>query len=382
MPNIMLKKSSISAISRQIERMQSETEDAEKKIRSALNGLDFEVASKQNIRNCLNSLITSANRQGNLSGQYKNAFLNVTNSVTEGDSKYGNRSQSILEKIKTFVEDTTKKFKDLFMRNRLAKISAVTGLFIISPITVITVADIKLLEKIASIVKGWKQTPGEAIPITPPGILEKYTEKETSETDENDLNSTDETNSAPADNIPNENVQTNGNIKGYTGSSKDLTAGAYGDYNVIQGFDEKYVYCQKNSDNSDFRANGCVSTSDAMVGAMTKGHDVNPEITFVNGQTTWGNAQTDAIPGSKTWSAERRYTEIYNQINSGNAVVIRVTGHSMVAVGVKNGCDPNNMSAADVLIANPGTGKISNLQEYLTSSRRQLDNSWSLRVAK
>ena len=155
MPNIMLKKSSISAISRQIEKMQTESEDAEKKIRSALNGLDFEVASKQNIRNCLNNLITSANRQGNLSGQYKSAFLNVTNSVVESDSKYGNRSQSIFEKIKTFVEDTTKKFKDLIINNRLAKISAVAGLFIISPITVITIADIKLLERIASIVKRW-----------------------------------------------------------------------------------------------------------------------------------------------------------------------------------------------------------------------------------
>ena len=95
-----MQKASISSVRWQIEKMQAESENAEKKIRSALNGLDFEVASKQNIRNCLNTLITSANRQGNLSGQYKSAFLNVTNSVTEGDSKYGNRSQSIFDRIK------------------------------------------------------------------------------------------------------------------------------------------------------------------------------------------------------------------------------------------------------------------------------------------
>lgn len=384
MPNIMLKKSSISAISRQIERMQSETEDAEKKIRSALNGLDFEVASKQNIRNCLNNLITSANRQGNLSGQYKSAFLNVTNSVTEGDSKYGNRSQSIFDRIKMTLRTGGESLHDFLFRNRIRKIMSIAGAFIVAPVCVITTIDIKLLEKMANISKNWFTTTAYAADNEPIviGVDPTKVKEDNSTTESNNNSGNTDTNSAPADNIPNENVQTNGNIKGYTGSSKDLTAGAYGDYNVIQGFDEKYVYCQKNSDNSDFRANGCVSTSDAMVGAMTKGHDVNPEITFVNGQTTWGNAQTDAIPGSKTWSAERKYTEMYNQINSGNAVVIRVPGHSMVAIGVKNGCDPNNMSAADVLVADPATGKISSLQECWGHYGGRLDNSWSLLIDK
>ena len=128
-----MQKASISSIRRQIEKMQAESENAEKKIRSALNGLDFEVASKQNIRNCLNNLITSANRQGNLSGQYKTAFLNVTNSVVESDSKFGNRSQSIFDRIKKYAEGVLTDIKNFFIKNKLEKYAAVTGLFLINP---------------------------------------------------------------------------------------------------------------------------------------------------------------------------------------------------------------------------------------------------------
>ena len=387
MPNIMLKKSSISAISRQIERMQSETEDAEKKIRSALNGLDFEVASKQNIRNCLNNLITSANRQGNLSGQYKSAFLNVTNSVTEGDSKYGNRSQSIFDRIKMTLHTGGESLHDFLFRNRIRKIMSIAWAFIVAPVCVITTIDIKLLEKMANISKNWFTTTAYAADNEPIviGVDPTKVKEDNSTTESNNNSGNTDTNSAPADNIPNENVQTNGNTKGYTGSSRDVSGGAYGDYSVVNGFDEKYVLNQYDYDlrQSDGSNGGCTSTSDAMVGAFKNNQYYNPEDDWPgpgHGGARW--THTKSIEGSSSWSDGRRYTEIYNQVNSGNAVVIRVTGHSMVAIGVKNGCDPNNMSAADVLIANPGTGKISNLQEYLTSSRRQLDNSWSLRVAK
>lgn len=129
---------------------------------------------------------------------------------------------------------------------------------------------------------------------------------------------------------------------------------------------------------------GCTSTSDAMVGSFKHGEYYNPEDDWPGpgkGGARW--THTQSIEGSGTWSTEQRYTEIYNQINNnGNAVVIRVTGHSMAAVGVRNGCDPANMTANDVLVANPGNGKICTLQEYLDKSGRSLDNSWSLRIPR
>ena len=386
MPNIMLKKSSISTILRQIERMQNETEDAEKKMRSALNGLDFEVASKQNIRNCLNNLITSANRQGGLSGQYKSAFLNVANSVTEGDSKYGDRSQSIADKIKITIQSSSKHIKYFLFQNKIRKIMALTGAFIASPVCIITAIDIKLLEKMANISKNWFTTTAhasESEPIVTGADSTKVNKDNIATESNNSVNTA--TDSTPADNTQNENIQTNGNIKGYTGSSRDVSVGAYSDYSVVSGFDEKYVLNQYDYDlrQSDGSNGGCTSTSDAMVGAFKNNQYYNPEDDWPGpgkGGARW--THTKAIEGSNTWSTERRYTEIYNQVNGGNAVVIRVSGHSMVAVGVKNGCDANNMSAADVLIANPGTGKISTLQEYMNRSGRKLENSWSLRVAK
>ena len=130
---IGLQKASISSIRRQIEKMRSETESAEKKIRSALNGLDFEVASKQNIRNCLNNLVVSASKQGDLSAQYKNVFLNVTNSVVESDGKFGNQSQSIFDRIKKYAEGVLSDIKDFFIRNKIEKYAVVAGLFLISP---------------------------------------------------------------------------------------------------------------------------------------------------------------------------------------------------------------------------------------------------------
>ena len=157
-----MQKASISSIRRQIEKMQSESESAEKKIRSALNGLDFEVASKQNIRNCLNTLITSANRQGGLSEQYKTAFLNVTNSVVESDGKFGNQSQSICDRIKKYVEGAASDAKKFFFKNKIAKYAALAGLFLISPVTAIAVADIELLKNKG---KDIKETYGNAVKV-------------------------------------------------------------------------------------------------------------------------------------------------------------------------------------------------------------------------
>ncbi len=144
-----MQKASISSIRRQIEKMQAESENAEKKIRSALNGLDFEVASKQNIRNCLNTLITSANRQGSLSGQYKTAFLNVTNSVVESDGKFGNQSQSICDRIKKYVEGAASDAKKFFFKNKIAKYAALAGMFLTNPLGVVMTSAVFPNSKIA-----------------------------------------------------------------------------------------------------------------------------------------------------------------------------------------------------------------------------------------
>ncbi len=129
---IGLQKASISSVRWQIEKMQAESENAEKKIRSALNGLDFEVASKKNLQSRLKGLKSSAERQSALGKQYKDAFLKVTGNVADTDNKYGNKSNSILDKIKKFAENSVGNIKNLFVKSKLIKYAATAGLFLSS----------------------------------------------------------------------------------------------------------------------------------------------------------------------------------------------------------------------------------------------------------
>lgn len=127
-----MQKASISSVRWQIEKMQAESENAEKKIRSALNGLDFEVASKKNLQSRLKGLKSSAERQSALGKQYKDAFLKVTGNVADTDNKYGNKSNSILDKIKKFAENSVGNIKNLFVKSKLIKYAATAGLFLSS----------------------------------------------------------------------------------------------------------------------------------------------------------------------------------------------------------------------------------------------------------
>lgn len=416
MANIMLQKSSVSAIRRQLEKMQSETENAEKKIRSALNGLDFEVASKQNITNSLGRMITTADRQGNLSGQYKGAFLNVTNSIVDSDGKFGNQSQSIFERIRSFVEDKTRQIRDFIISNNINKIGIIAGLFIATPVTIITIADIKLLERIAAIVRSWiagapvsingndneidleaqreaereaeAQREAQKKQEEMDNVKTQYSDKlkrlgYSDENIENARNSSDDM--AALEEKYNQMIDS-APIKVYEGSSKDYTPGAYSDYNVIKGFDEQYVVKQSTNVN-------CTSTADAMAGSFVKGKYIDPNKGWIPGTgTTW--PQTKEIPGSKSYTCAQQYAEIYNQVSNGNPVIIRVRrssvdeGHSMVAIGLKNGADPNNLTPADILVADPQNGKVRTLAEYESSNNgrklydRNGENNWPMRIVK
>ena len=162
-------------------------------------------------------------------------------------------------------------------------------------------------------------------------------------------------------------------LKRYDGSSKDVSPNGYSDFNVVDGFDDSLAHSQFEYDtyytnSSGQRKNGgCTSVSDSIVYALN--HDTefpNPENSWKNGQTYW---TTQSIRSNENLGAQDRLNEVYNQIvNKGNAVVVRVTNHSMAAVGIKEGADPNNVTPADILVCDSGytnTGRICTLQEYL-----------------
>lgn len=150
MATILLSKSSLNNISSQLKKMQSETEAARTKVNSAIKGLDFEVASKQNIKSLMSKLNTSLSRQISLSEQHSSTFLNVSNTLIDSDGKFGAESQSIFDKVKDFIEDSAKSIKDFLINNKIAKYGVVAGLFLVSPSTLCFTSTIILLDKIAA----------------------------------------------------------------------------------------------------------------------------------------------------------------------------------------------------------------------------------------
>lgn len=130
MATILLTKSSLTNISSQLKRMQSETEEAQKKVNSAIKGLDFEVASKRSIKTKMNKLNSTLSQQISLSEQYKTTFANVVNSLKETDEKFGNESRDIFDKIKEVVSDIKKNIYDFLFASKMEKYAKTSELFL------------------------------------------------------------------------------------------------------------------------------------------------------------------------------------------------------------------------------------------------------------
>ncbi len=130
MTDIMLNKVSLNSIRSQLSKMQSEAEASRIKISSVINGLDFEVAARENIKSHLNSINKVLSKQEILAERYGKVFINVSNQMVETDGRFGNSSKSIFDKIKDFFEDNTNRYKDFSIRNKLLKFATVIELFL------------------------------------------------------------------------------------------------------------------------------------------------------------------------------------------------------------------------------------------------------------
>ena len=110
--------------------MENEVNASSQKVISAINGLDFEVAARDNIRARLYSIRKSLDKQENLAGRYRNAFINATGNIAGTDEKFGNQSGSILDKIREGLGNVGNGILDFLFRNRLKKIAAAGELFL------------------------------------------------------------------------------------------------------------------------------------------------------------------------------------------------------------------------------------------------------------
>ena len=196
---------------------------------------------------------------------------------------------------------------------------------------------------------------------------------------------------------------TNGNLKNYQNNS-DYNWSPYGgeradysDFDVLNGFKHEYCMRQKYYEqNVLFVEGACTVTSDCIAASVVRGYKVEP--TRDDWQMGSGAKQTyrDAIPNTKYLSIEAQCKEICNQISNGNPVVIRVAlnasdseGHSVTAIGLREGANPNNITPADILVADPGDGKIKTADQiyqgwYANSTKLSMQDGmcWSLIVPK
>lgn len=126
---VQLNKGSAGGIQSQIKRMENEIEASTQKVNSAINGLDFEVAARENIRARLYSIKKSLNKQETLAVRYREVFINVSNDLIDTDGKFGSQSESIADMIKDFLNVDSGNINDFFTKNKIWKYAALATLF-------------------------------------------------------------------------------------------------------------------------------------------------------------------------------------------------------------------------------------------------------------
>ena len=137
----------------------------------------------------------------------------------------------------------------------------------------------------------------------------------------------------------------------YTNSSKNWAdkkgkVQDYSDFSVVAGFKEEYVLKQRDYHNGEI---ACTATSDAIAGSIANGKKLTPGKSYWKGNScVWPN--TEIIAGSKYFTVERQCQEIFKQIKEGIPVILRVPGHSVIAVGIRDGVDGNSVTPDDILI--------------------------------
>ena len=164
----------------------------------------------------------------------------------------------------------------------------------------------------------------------------------------------------------------------------DYKQNNYNGFLVLKNFKSKYLYCQYDYDRfigSNGKNGGCTATADAMLASiyMDKPFSPNDEGWVYGVGAMWTNSTL--IDGSKSFSVKRQCQETYDYLNEGKPVLIRVTGHTVTAIGLRNGVDRANITPSDILIADPADAKVKCADEM--GWRKMEDSpSMGLRIPK
>jgi uncharacterized repeat protein (TIGR02543 family) len=158
---------------------------------------------------------------------------------------------------------------------------------------------------------------------------------------------------------------------------------SYSNFLVLKNFKPDYLYCQ--FDYSRFLSGGknvgCTATADAMLASIYTDKPFSPnDEGWISGVgATWTNSVVAS--GTKTYSVQKQCSAVYDYLKEGKPVLIRVIGHSVTAIGIREGVTRDTITPADILIADPADAKVKCANEMgyrvMTSA-----NGWGLRIPK
>lgn len=218
----------------------------------------------------------------------------------------------------------------------------------------------------------WKKIVTEETPVS-----ESAPSQETPPSPEQEVSQTEGT----KPDLPTEN----GVLVNYVPNVKtDYKQNDYSGFLVLKNFKPKYLYCQYDYDRfigSSGKNVGCTATADAMLASIYMDKPFSPDQEgWISGVgATWTNSVI--ADGSKAYSVKKQCQTVYDYLNEGKPVIIRVIGHSVTAIGVRKGVDKMLITPADILIADPTDAKVKCVDEM--GYRVMTDaNGWGLRIPK
>lgn len=164
----------------------------------------------------------------------------------------------------------------------------------------------------------------------------------------------------------------------------DYKKNDYSGFFVLKNFKPEYLYCQYDYDRfigSSGKNVGCTATADAMLASIYTDQAFSPnDEGWISGVgATWTNSVV--ADGSKKYTVKQQCQAVYDYLNDGKPVLIRVIGHSVTAIGLRKGVDRDLITPSDILIADPADAKVKCADEM--GYRVMTDaNGWGLRIPK
>ena len=161
-----------------------------------------------------------------------------------------------------------------------------------------------------------------------------------------------------------------GVLKNYQTPAVSYNGHDYSGYKVVNVYDQEYIF--KQSDirwkeqllGSDGNNAGCVVSSEAMVNNMAHPESkILPTDCGDKGGCICTYKYTHKTPDYLKANTSVKKDIIYETINSGSPGMVRLQGHTVVAIGIRDGATKGSISNNDILIIDPADGLVKTIAE-------------------